>query len=635
MPRISRNKKKWWHETLTIRERDSGDAVVTFSTVNPSDISENANPDIISAYATNSIDCSSPVEIPVPAFNTLLSPGYFLFRPSIDDLQDAIIDVQTYQEVINLNKRHVFEFTRSAAFDQSDTNCSGVSPNEIDSLPYEVITNSLNSNVFRYPELSLYSQIGCCQVELSVPGVDLPIPGRIGRATRIWYIAYDGSEYSLYSYDFALAVSPLVFRGAINLPITITRIFDITWLPTDNSLVILTDSGIYRLSPGDSSNNAIIGNKIEIHEISNPNILFFPMAEDEIALYKCSFEYNYFNNVLYVFCPMYVTSGSTTTVYPVFLKLRYESNHFTYVAVSYVSQMMADPTADDKNIGGFVFAQNTDPLGIYDDNLCYLRIVDNQFSNIERVTSESPPADLLSGMTTLSFATHPDAQINDNRIYSSNSAGQLFSVNVILGSANSLGATLGASPIGCTTTLNGEDTRVQPFPFILGQSHWLFMIDTSSTMAGNRLPLVKEALTNMLTDYVRYGDKITVMWFSDTYGKITKQLRTYSDANEVIAFINTYFVTPTSGLTNFCSAFSNISQDFTDLKGVFILSDGTFDDCGTTTTDWQESLRSSVDNILAANPGVVFTSVGVRVSSGTEKLEYIAEISGGVYTNWT
>lgn len=635
MPGISRNKKKWWHETLTIRNRDSGDAIVTLTTVNPADPSENANPAIINAYGTYNVDCASAVEIPVPSFDPVLSPGYFLFRPSIDDLEEAIIDIQTYQEAINLNKRHIFEFTRNAAYDQDDTDCSGVSPNQIDSLPYEVVTNSLNSNVFRYPELPLYTQIGCCQVELSIPGVDLPLPGRIGRATRVWYISYDGSQYSLYSYDFALTTSALVFRGNIDLPIVITKIFDLTWLPIDNSLVILTDSGIYRLSPGDATNDAIIGNKIEIQGITNTNMAFFPMTSTETSLYKCSFEYNYFNNLLYAFLPMYITAGSLTFVYPVFLKLRYESNHFAFVSFSYVSQMMADPAADDKSIGGFVFSQNSDPLGIYNDNLSYLRIVDNQFSNLERVTTEDPSADLLAGMTTLSFATHPDAQISDNRIYATNAAGQLFSVNASLGSANSLSDSLGASPIGCTTTLNGEDSRIQPFPFILGQSHWLFMVDTSSTMAGNRLPLVKQALIDMLTDYVRYGDKITVMWFSDTYGKITKELRTYSDANEVITFINTYFITPASGLTNFCNPFSNISQDFTDLKGIFILSDGTFDDCGTSTPDWQLSLSSSVSSILSANSGVVFTTVGVRVSSGTEKLEYIAQVSGGVYTNWT
>jgi len=634
MPGISRNKRKWWHETLTIRDRNSGDALVTFSTVNPLEPSENANQAIINAYASHGADCTSAVEIPVPAFNEILSPGYFLFRPSIYDLEDAIIDIQTYQEAINLNKRHIFEFTRNAAYNQNDINCSASLANQIDSLPYEVITNSLNSNVFRYPELPLYSQIGCCQVELSIPGVDLPLPGRVGRATRIWYISYDGFEYSLYSYDFALTSTAIAFKGNIELPVGITKIFDITWIPIDNSLVVLTDSGIYRLSPGNATTNAIIGNKIEIQGINNANLLFFPMNTQEINLYKCSLEYNSFNNILYVFLPMYLISGANTFVYPVFLKLRYELNHFAFVAVSYISQMMADSTADDKSIGGFVFSQSSDPLGIYNNNLVYLRIIDNQFSNIERVTTENPPADLLSGMTTISFASHPDVQISQNQIYSTNSAGQLFIVNQSLGSVNALGNALGASPIGCATTINGEDSRVQPFPFVLGQSHWLFMVDTSSTMAGNRLSLIKESLITMLTNYVTYGDKITVMWFSDAYGKITKELRTYSDANEVITFINTYFVTPTSGLTNFCNPFSNISQNFADLKNIFILSDGTFDDCGTSTADWQANLRSSVNNIFAANPGVVFTTVGVR-ALGTEKLEYIAQISNGVYTNWT
>jgi len=619
MPGISKNKRKWWHCTLSIINRDSNNVIKTFTSVDPTSPNSNLNESLVFAYSTYNANCDSPINIPVPAFDLSISPGYFLFRPSLNDLQSSIVDIITYQEAINLSKRRIFEFKRYAAYDSNDFECSSLVPNSIDTSPYETFTNSLNSNVFRFPKMPLYNQIGCCEVELSIPGVNLPSSIRSGRATSIWFLTYNelSSLYSLYSYDFARISDALVFRGNISLPSSIGKIYDITWIPLDNSLIAFCDTGIYRLFPGNESNNAIMSsNPINILNLPTENN-FFPIRPELNNPLKLKIEYNYYDSFLYLFTRINDFSFSL-------LKLSYEFSNLRLQTATSYPQVTETDSQSEAGIQGFAFSQDSSPYTIWGNDLC-------QISSGLLTPVANSSSNLLSGMTTLSFAENPDSQVTENKMYSTNTAGQIFSVNPSTGVPNSLGSFIPGSPIGAATTINGEDVRIQPFPFVIGNPHWLFMVDVSSTMTGIRLPIIKSALINMLQTYVRYGNKISILWFGNNYGKITKELKTYSDSNEVINYINTYFVTPSSGKTNFCAAFSNISQDFNDLKNIIILSDGTFDDCG---ADWRSNINNTIRSIQSSNSGVSFTSVSVRASSGTEKLQAIATDSGGVYVNW-
>lgn len=629
MPGISINRRKWWHCTLSILNREDNNVIKAFTSINQSNFNSNFDPSIIYAYPKYNINCNFPINIPVPAFDLVLSPGYFLFIPSVEDLGNSIVDVITYQEAINLNKRRTFEFKRYAVYNSSDADCTATFPNSLDTSPYETITNTITSNVFRFPKIPLYDKIGCCQLEISFPSINLPPQEQSARPTAIWYLHYNelNSIYSLYSYDFAKISDALVFRGNINLPSSVGQIYDITWIPLDNSLIALCDTGIFRVFPGNQTNAAFLSNEpIEIVNIPDSESLFPIVPVLGGNPLKLNIEYNRYSNSLYVF-----TKVTTSGPYFSLIKMNYEFSKISFISQNFFSQINENSDEYEAGVTGLVFVENTtyNPYVIWGKDLCRITSdIDQLFGFIQQINGNN---NSLSGMSTFSFAANPDEQIYDNIIYSTNTAGQLFTVNLSDGSAIFLDVSVPANPIGSATTINGQETRVQKFPFNIGDSHWLFMVDISSTMAGIRLPIIKAALIDLLQTYVRYGDKISILWFGDNYGKITKQLNTYSDASEVINYINTYFVTPISGKTNFCAPFSNISQDFTDLKNIIILSDGTFDDCE---TDWRNNIKNSIASIKAANSGIYFTAVAVRTSSGTEKLQAIATDSNGKYVNW-
>jgi hypothetical protein len=244
----------------------------------------------------------------------------------------------------------------------------------------------------------------------------------------------------------------------------------------------------------------------------------------------------------------------------------------------------------------------------------------------------SPANNLFAGFETLAFIEDPDNTLTGQVLYTSNPAGQLFRINIDAVTPVNTGYTLSASPIGSTTTINGEDTRVSPFPFVLGRSHWLFLVDISASMSGQRINMIIDSFKSMMQSYVRYNDKITIIGFNDKSPiRITKELKTYSDANEVISFLETFFI-PSGVSTNFCFAISNLSTEFNDLKNIFILSDGTFDDCGSD-SNFPYTVGASFSQLLSANPGMVVTSVGVMTSSPPPVLQYLSTLFGP-YVDW-
>jgi hypothetical protein len=71
-----------------------------------------------------------------------------------------------------------------------------------------------------------------------------------------------------------------------------------------------------------------------------------------------------------------------------------------------------------------------------------------------------------------------------------------------------------------------SNTRVNPFPFLFGNSHWLFLVDISSSMAGeNKISKIKNAFTELLNNYIKYGEKISIYLYNYTVYKITKTFK--------------------------------------------------------------------------------------------------------------
>jgi len=620
-------RKKWWHGTLFIKNRDNDILLTELSTIDASQPNTNDDPNIF-AYADQAVNCMDPVSIPVPAFLSETAPGYFLFRPTVEDLEDCIVDINTYQDAINLNNRRVFQFERQSAYNPTDIDCTATEPTVVDSFVYETIINNQNSNVFRYPVIPSYNQIGCCQVELSSVGTELPSSTSGGRQTRLWYILHNETTdvYSLVSYDFALLSTALVSRGNIDMsqaPVG-TKLYDITWISVDNTLIVLASDGVRQLFPGSASSDAVLGDIINIQDINQDGVVF---PVDQASNIKPCMEYNHYSNNLYVFTGK--TVGTATS--PVIYKLSYLNATFS---IQQYAWLYTYPT-----LGELAFSSQNHAYVIIDSDLWNLDLSQSRFGTATPVYQDPPNSPttaaphLLGNMQTVNFAANPDEAITTNVLYSSNVIGQQFRVDTVTEATTLIsGAIVGGSVVGSTTTLAGEDVRVLPFPFFPGKSPWLFMVDISSSMAGSKITKIKNALISFVRTYVRQGDKITVLWFRDSNDRITKDLVTYTDVNEIVNYINTNFVTA-STTSNFCGAFANIAQDFNDLKNLIILSDGTFDDCGTTTAQWQENLTAAVNSIQLQNPQVVFRVIGVSAIDES-RLNYIATASGGIYMRW-
>jgi len=638
MPGESIGKRKWWHCILNIKDRESGDTLTTITSVDPNDPADNANPRSVLAYSSYFVGCY-PVEVPVRSFDRSRSPGYFVMMPSVSALSDSIVDVETYQDAINLNNRRIFEFIRTAGY---NANCEAQVPNRYDTFAYETITNDLSSNVFRYPQIPLYTQIGCCEVELSIPSTDLPQPGVIGRATRIWYLTRvidqntGEATYSLYSYDFALLSGALVFRGNIDVSVSPNIVlYDITWIPIDNTLLVLTNDGIRRLYPGSLTSNARLGEVATFDRgglgqnvciFSSDNSCSFTIPSNALDGYSPKIEYNIYDASLYLFHPVHTNNQFGINSQPAYIRMEYSER----TGVRYLSHSLINATfSGSYSIGGLAYPST------YSSSLQAYCMLNDSLANIGvtgDITPVSPTNNLFAGLETLAFIEDPDNTLTGQVLYTSNPAGQLFRVNIDAVTPVDTGYTLSASPIGSTTTINGEDTRVSPFPFVLGRSHWLFLVDISASMSGQRISMIIDAFRGMMQSYVRYNDKITIIGFNDRSPiRISKELKTYSDANEIISYLETFFI-PSGVSTNFCSAISNLYTEFNDLKNIFILSDGTFDDCGQD-ANFPFTVRTSFAQLLSANPGMVVTSVGVMTSSPPPVLQYLSTLFGP-YVDW-
>jgi hypothetical protein len=627
MPGESRTKRKWWHGTLLIKDRDSGDTLSSVTSADELNPSINNSPYVVFSYPVYSCETG---DVPVPAFYTSQSPGYFVFRPSSADLRQSLVNVNTYQDVINLNNRRVFEFNRTAAY----SNCDSITPSAYDSFVYETSSNSLSSNVFKYPTTSYYTQIGCCVIELSAPSTDLPPQGIIGRATRVWYLTKreenSSTIYSLYSYDFALVSGALVFRGDIDVSVyPDVSLYDITWMPSTNSLIVLANDGIRRLFPGSTYVDAKLGDVISI----NPgNVIqsarIFPFDSDIISSYKPKMEFNIYDNKLYLFAPLAITLSRVTTTVPYLFSMQLSSTSNDQLVLLSATSLQSVDFAGTYIIGDLTFPQNFDPyIGAY----CSFQGDLTRISTLSGIVPSEFSGGHLSGMNTMAFIKNPDELSSQNLVYSTNDSGQVFSVNTDDGTSNSTSIAIGTTVLGAASTINGEDARLSQFPFVLGNSHWLFLVDISASMSdGSRMERIKSAFSSMLHTYVRSGDEITVVGFNDkTPVRIDKVLLTYADANEVNSFIDVY-LNPSGSRTNFCSVLADLSQRFNNLKGIFILSDGTFDDCGTTQSEWDASVIAPL-TYMASN-GAKITAVGVSsVSSGV--LQYIGSVFG-TYVDW-
>jgi hypothetical protein len=300
MPGESSIKRKWWHGTLSIQNKDTLVELLKITSIDPLSPSINARYDAVFAYANanNTSTCETPLSIPVAAYNTESSPGFFVFRPNVTELTGVAVEIYNYQDAINLATRRLFNYYRTAAYDPIDTTCDSSYPTRHDTYKYEEVDNNVATVIHKYRFLSYYAQTTCCEININLPSSNIPQAIQSGPKTKIYYLLKDevNSKYLIYSYDFALLSGALVSHGEIaqdTIPSGLT-IHDITWYFT--GLFCITSDGIYILYPGSSTRDAVLGEKMTI----NYNNLLTPLQIQYLfSILQQSIEYNKYDSFFY------------------------------------------------------------------------------------------------------------------------------------------------------------------------------------------------------------------------------------------------------------------------------------------------------------------------------------------------
>ena len=589
MPGESFLKRKWWHATLTINNRDTNVELLKITSINPLSAAVNARYDAVFAYSnsTTIANCDTGVDVPVASFDPDIADGLFVFRPNNTDLATIYTEIYSYQDAINVATRKKVTYTRFAAYDPLDTACDSTTPTRHDTYEYEEATNSDSVVIHRYKALEYYNQTPCCAAEISIPSADIPGFTSSAVRTKIYYLVYDetNNQYRIYSYNFALLSGALGFHGIVSsesIPAGI-QLYDITWVA--GILYCMTSLGIYRMYLGSNSVSAKLGEKIDINY---NNYLSTTEIQYLFTSGLQSIEYNVYEAAWYMIVSTKRFVGSTLSDVSLLIKLDQTNTNQLRV-------LNANPVSAT-TVGSFAVPSNFNPNT---NNTFYSFAQSNLATiNTQGIVTTLDTTNLFAGMNTLSYIQNPDQNLAEQILVASNSVGQLFRVDTTNKVLINLSISLGYAPIGAATNINGDSLRVNPFPFLFGNSPWLFFIDISASMAGdNKISKIKTAMLDLVQNYMKYGEKISIILYNDSILKITKTMRTYSDVYEVTNFIETY-MKPRGSISNFCAAASNAASEFTDLRSCVVISDGVFTDCtDTLLMDSQVSLRAANNNL--------------------------------------
>lgn len=580
--------RKWWHTELTIKDRNNNIKSI-FTTIDVNNINTNFDNSIY-AYPLYS---NSSVSIPVASYSDD-SPGNFLFMPSVSDLNNSFIIANNFQDVVSIDKRRIFEYTTFYAINSNDIDCSAIFPDTLINSAFDSTINTENSIVLSFPHIEYISTLTCCSdVPLGNPGDELPSPGNLLACTRMWILTLNSNNTNnLYSYDFNPNNTPqLINRGKIKNSDTSFNFYGIAWDDRD-FLWILEKNSIRKLFFGDSSIDAIVSDPVIVTNSTG----LFPIISSSVSI-----DFNQNNNKMYIFANNKLWC--------------LEKDGGLGWNIINQSQEFEEAT-----VKGLAFSQFNEAFCFKNNNLCRIEI--NQGINFGNIT---PVVDnnIFTNFEDLDFI-YDYSQESVLFLYSINSTGQIFKTNKQTATYLSIpGADIDSNIIATCSCLSGENTRFVPFPFYPSSSPWMFLIDTSSSMSGNKISKIKNTMAQFLTTYVRNGDKITVKTFGSSSYEIIKILNTISDTNEVIDFISG--LTTGGFVTNFCEVFDNISQNNNDLMNIIILSDGTFDDCGNDFAEWQNHFSNTWNSIILTNPQVVMQSVGVEATD-INKLTYLGNI---------
>jgi len=557
--------RKWWHIRLDIKDRNGVTVNSTYTTVDVDDafvISDSR----ITVRVSNA-GCTA-LTTPPAAWDFDESPGWFIFRPSVEDLGQGNIEViNSYEQAIDISKRKIFEYTLLAAYDSLDTDCTTVGPPDTHCPDSASITiDDINGVVFKFESIDFLEELGCCQIPIISPNEPDDGPDGIRECSRIWFIVEPPADQAfpnLYSWDFEEDPgNELVNRGEITDPLTFSsynkEYHDLAWDNRD-FLWGLEKEGLVKLLIGSDS---IPCYSEQPSTISNETVAIFPIT-DGTPLGSPAMSFSPRTNKLYI-----AANGR-------FYELEPDNGSASDWRVT--KENVFSPS-DSIGLGDLAF----DPVSgncycLFDDNLSIVNYVDPSpaFGTISYVNDgilDLVGLDFLLDLGSGDFAS----------LYGVTAPGQIYAVDKNTGDTSILsGSTIGNAAVGMSSCQAGEDLRIFPFPFHPGTAPYCFWIDNSTSMDGvgigtvSKLELVKESLTDFIRDFVEEGDQMFIGTFSDSFQIFSTTSKTL--ATQHVAAIST------QGSTNFCNTIFRTLFDGTygtnSLRTVIVFGDGAFSDC--------------------------------------------------------
>lgn len=615
MPGEGIEKRKWWHTSLRLLDQQGlQQAILNTASGLPDDNAEN----VISARVI--ADCQL-ADIPVPAWDNTISPGYFIYRPSKDQILNSVVEVDSYEKVMDIQNRHVFEYQLRIAYDSTDVSCTTLGPPDTHDLsPFPILEDHEQGTVFEFPELPFFDTVGCCDIEVGNPGSPIE-PGSMAECSRIWWIEQiDAVNHHLYTYDISAAVGmEKVDRGEIDAATGSINFHDIAW-DDRNVLWGLEDNGLRRIVPGDSVTNSVALD----YSVVTDNAFGGSALDTLFPIVACGpgtpgMSYNQHNERLYISANDHF-----------FELIKVNANEWEIINLV--------PLGNSVELGDIAFSPTSEAFCVYNNSLATVNF-EGAFGQLRYVVEDG----LYEDVNSLDFILTLGGQ-SMVTLYGITKQGRLFSANTIDASQTDIANLTSNEVKGASSCQAGEDLSIPIFPFYTGASPWIFFIDNSQSMINNnRLQTIKEKMNTFLDNNVVSGDRMTIILYGDGFSQSPNFVfLTDGDIDAAKEWLDENF-DASGNATQFCEPegpfTSTLFQNYSNLLNVIVIGDGNFTNCpagNNETSDLGVYLQQVINDAKIANGNdLTFTAVGIFPDAGTSNLQLLGTLGGGGYTSWT
>tara|TARA_B100000614_G_scaffold262909_1_gene300950 strand:+ start:448152 stop:449990 length:1839 start_codon:yes stop_codon:yes gene_type:complete len=606
------DERKWWHTVLKVGS-------VEFGTRSGA-ANENPN-DRITARVQDTCDLT---DIPVPAWDGLESPGFFIYRPAFSDVSGAAKSIDSYEAALDLANREPFTYELYVAYDSSDAACTSVGPP--DTHDPDVFASLVDDSgfVFTHPNIASIDSIGCCEIDLDNPGDPID-PGDLQECSRIWYLNIESSP-QLYSYDFDRDPGQEIQdRGTMASQLGGgTNFHDIAW-DDDDRLWALESNGIRQVIPGSSS---VIANVLDYVTINGDTSNLFPISVSSTG--SPGMTYNQHSQRMYITANgrLFELEKSGTGQPP---------TQWTVVREAEVGSDLRDLAADPFNV----------MYCIYNDSLATVDIAD-AFGTVQYVNGETGDFANFNGLDFIltlgggSLATLYGLDVNGDLVEIDFTDGSKTIISDITSNPGSV--------VGASSCQAGEDNSLPVFPFYPGESPWIFMLDGSTSMNGiptgrtdSRWEILINGMVAFIENNVRLGERLFMVIFGPENNPRLSPEFTFNTTGDIQAAAD--WIANLSGFpnnsTNFCEdgPFNTSWLDrpeFNGINSIVVVGDGGFSaPCPDGSALFDYCLNVITFFRGNGNPNAIVRAVGIYPSSdGRADLMQLGAAGDGGYTEW-